>query len=312
MDRCEKALSFSNDVKNEICSVYKMPESCKAAMLYGLFSTAKTFNENEIELVSESKTVAEYILNQIEKLYRFKLEPVKEIQIDFHKKPLYQIHITSRVMCKTIYDSFDCGKFSEYISLLSLDQSITWTFIKGAFLGSGSVSNPDVEYHLEFIFKGKEKALLTQNMLSTLSLNSKLMLRRQNFVVYCKDSSIIEDILAGIGSVKMALSLMDSKVIKDLRNRLNRQNNCETANMKRTIDVATKQVEAIEYILSKCGIESLSDDMQKIALFRLENPEMSLGEMAIMLNGEFSKSGIDRRLKKLVQTYDDIKEKKGE
>lgn len=288
-----------------------MPKSCKAAMLYGFFSTAKTYNSNEIELISESETVAEYISSQISKLYNFKLEPINKIQLEIYKKPLYQIHIQSRVICKTIYDSFNCGEFSEFISLLSLDQTVTWSFIKGVFLGCGSVSNPEVEYHLEFILKSKEIALLVQNMLSSLNLNSKIMLRRQNFVVYCKDSSIIEDILAGIGSVKMALSLMDSKVIKDLRNRINRQNNCETANMKRTIDVATKQVEAIEYIIAKLGIEYLSDDMQKIALFRLENPEMSLNEMTQMLNGEFSKSGIDRRLKKLVQISEEIKEKKG-
>jgi len=288
-----------------------MPKSCKAAMLYGFFSTAKIYNSNEIELISESEFVAEYISSQISKLYHFKLEPINKIQPEIYKKPIYQIHIQSRVICKTIYDSFNCGEFSEYISLLALDQTVTWAFIKGVFLGCGSVSNPEVEYHLEFILKTQDKALFVQNMLSSLALNSKIMLRRQNFVVYCKDSSIIEDVLAGIGSVKMALSLMDSKVIKDLRNRINRQNNCETANMKRTIDVATKQVEAIEYIIAKLGIESLSDDMQKIALFRLENPEISLSEMAQMLNGEFSKSGIDRRLKKLVQISEEIKEKKG-
>ena len=173
------------------------------------------------------------------------------------------------------------------------------------------MSNPEIEYHLEFIFRSKEKALLTQNMLSTLSLSSKIMLRRQNYVVYCKDSSVIEDILAGIGSVKMALSLMDSKVIKDLRNRINRRNNCETANMQRTISACAEQVSAIEYIISKRGIDFLSDDLQRIANFRLQNPEMTLSNMAKELSGEFSKSAIDRRLKKIVLTAKELKEKKG-
>lgn len=288
-----------------------MQKSCKAAMLYGFFSTAKTYNSDEIEVILESEIVAEYILSQISKLYNFKLEPAKKIQPEIYKKPIYQIHLQSRVVCKTIYDSFNCGEFSEFISLLSLDQTVTWAFIKGVFLGSGSVSNPEIEYHLEFVLRSYEKALLVQNMLSSITLNSKIMTRRQNFVVYCKDSSVIEDILAGVGAVKMALTLMDTKVIKDLRNRINRQNNCETANIKRTIDVSAKQVEAIQYILANIGIEALSDDLQKIALFRLNNPEISLNEMTQMLNGEFSKSGINRRLKKLIQISEEIKEKKG-
>lgn len=301
-------LSFSNSVKNEICATYKMPESCKAGMLYGFFLAAKTYSENEIELILEYKEVAEYILNQISKLYKIKLDDSCLFEIQGMKKCFYQLHITDKHICSNIYNSFNCGRFAEYISLLSLDESITWAFIKGVFLGCGSVSDPESEYHLEFSFRYKKNALLCENMLSSLAFKPKIMSRRGNFVVYFKDSGAIEDILTGVGAVKMVLSFMDSKVIKDLRNRINRQNNCETANLRRTIDVATSQIEAIELVLSKYGIESLSDDMQKIANFRLQNPTISLSEMTQMLNGEFSKSGINRRLNKFIQMAQEIRE----
>ncbi len=304
-------MSFSNEVKSEVCETYKMSEGCKAALLYGFLFDAKKYSESEIELILECKEVAEYILSQISKLYRINIGEECLFKIDGIRKTLHQIHIKDKIVCKNIYDSFNCGKFAEHISLLSLDESITWAFIKGIFLACGSVSDPESEYHLEFIFKNKSNALTAENMLSSLSLKPKTMLRRGSYVVYFKDSSAIEDILTGIGAVKMVLGFMDLKVIKDLRNRINRQNNCETANLKRTIDVATAQVEAIELIFAKRGIESLSDDMKKIALFRLENPEISLNEMTKLLNGEFSKSGIDRRLKKLVQMAEEIKETLG-
>ncbi|MBQ7798944.1 MAG: DNA-binding protein WhiA, partial [Oscillospiraceae bacterium] len=119
------------------------------------------------------------------------------------------------------------------------------------------------------------------------------------------------DILTGIGAIKKSLELMDSKVIKDLRNRINRRNNCETANLRKTLDVALNQVDCINYIVSKRGMDFLTDDLQKIAVFRLENPEMPLSEMARELNGEFSKSGIDRRLKKIVKIAEELKQSIG-
>lgn len=298
-------MSFSNQIKNEICEVYKMSECCKVCLLYGILSTAKTFNETEIEFLSESNDVAIYFSRLIGKIFKIRVEVDKSILFT-HKKEIYQIKISNKNHCKIISDSFNCGKFAEYISQLSLNDDATWAYIKGIFLGGGSISDPQSEYHLEIIFRQKNNAVFAQNMFSSLNLVPKITQRRGLFVVYFKDSSMIEDVLAGINAVKGVLQFMDSKVIKDLRNRLNRRNNCETANMQKTINVAGEQTKAIEYIISKKGIDFLSEDLQRIALFRLNNPEMSLSSMAKELSGEFSKSAIDRRLKKIVEIYKDI------
>lgn len=304
-------MSFSNEVKIEICETYKMPDDCKAVMLYGILSAARTYSESEIELLSETKEVSEYTSKLIGRLYRVNVPVTIPNSTAEHKKELFQLKITDKKICKIICDSFNCGKFSDAISMISLDEKITWAFIKGIFLGCGSVSGPESEYHLEFAFKRKQDAIFAENMMSSLSFSPKRTTRREAHLVYFKDSTSIEDILTGIGAVKKVLQLMDTKVIKDLRNRINRRNNCETANMQRTISACADQVSAIEYIISKRGLDFLSDDLQRIANFRLQNPEMSLSGMAKELSGEFSKSAIDRRLKKLVLTAKELKEQKG-
>ena len=304
-------MSFSNEVKIEICETYKMPEDCKAVMLYGILSVARTYSENEIELLSETKEVSEYTSKLIGRLYHVNVPITTPNTTIEHRKELFQLKISDKKICKIICDSFNCGKFAEAISMISLDEKITWAFIKGIFLSCGSVSGPESDYHLEFSFKRREDAIFAENMLSSLSFTPKRTKRREAHLVYFKDSTSIEDILTGIGAVKKVLQLMDTKVIKDLRNRINRRNNCETANLQRTISACAEQVSAIEYIISKRGIEFLSDDLQKIANFRLQNPEMPLSSMAKEFKGEFSKSAIDRRLKKLVLTAKEIKEQTG-
>ena len=304
-------MSFSNQVKIEICEGYKMPDSCKASMLYGLLCSARAYSERKIEFLSECSEVATCFSKLVGRLYHINIPVVTIFASKEQKKDLYFVKIDDSKVCKMICDSFNCEKFSDTIGLLSLDEAITWAFIKGLFLGCGSVADPNAEYHLEFSFKNKDNAIFAQNMLSSLEFSPKAMIRRENFIVYFKDSGAIEDILTGIGAVKKCLELMDSKVIKDLRNRINRRNNCETANMRKTLDVALSQVDSINYIISKRGIGYLDDDLQKIADYRLENPEMSLNQLTELVNGEFSKSGIDRRLKKIVKIAEDLKIKAG-
>ena len=304
-------MSFSNQVKIEVCEGYKMPDSCKASMLYGLLCAARSFTEEKIEFLSECSEVATYFSKLLGRLYKINVPVVTIFASKEQKKDLFFVRIDSPKVCKMICDSYNREQFSETIGLLSLDESITWAYIKGLFLGCGSISDPNAEYHLEFSFKNKNNAIFAQNMLSSLGFSPKFMERRENFIVYFKDSGTIEDVLTGIGAIKKSLELMDSKVIKDLRNRLNRRNNCETANMKKTIDVALSQVNAINYIISKRGISFLDDDLQKIANYRLDNPEMSLNQLTEQVNGEFSKSGIDRRLKKIVKIAEELKIKVG-
>ncbi len=303
-------MSFSNEVKAEICEAVKLPIGCKVSTLYGILCTARRFDESCILLHTESPEVAQFAVRLFGQLYHIRLQSVQLFNSGSAQKDLYQLELTEKHLCKAVCDSFDCGKYAETISLLSLDEMITWSYIKGIFLGCGSISDPGADYHMEFSFHRKNDAIFAENMLTSLSFSPRCIQRRGHFVVYLKDSGAIEDILTGVGAVRQSLQLMDTKVLRDLRNRLNRQNNCETANIKRTVDVAAEQVRAIEKIYKKRGREFLPDDLQLVADARLENPAVSLSVLQQLLSDRFSKSGIDRRLKKLVCIAEELYPKK--
>ena len=146
-------MSFSNQVKIEICEGYKMPDSCKASMLYGLLCSARAYSERKIEFLSECSEVATCFSKLIGRLYHINIPVVTIFASKEQKKDLYFVKIDDSKVCKMICDSFNCEKFSDTIGLLSLDEAITWAFIKGLFLGCGSVADPNAEYHLEFSFK---------------------------------------------------------------------------------------------------------------------------------------------------------------
>ena len=149
-------MSFSNQVKIEVCEGYKMPDSCKASMLYGLLCAARSFTEDKIEFLSECSEVATCFSKLLGRLYKINVPVVTIFASKEQKKDLYFVRIDSPKVCKMICDSYNREQFSETIGLLSLDESITWAYIKGLFLGCGSISDPNAEYHLEFSFKNKK------------------------------------------------------------------------------------------------------------------------------------------------------------
>lgn len=293
-------MSFSNKVKEELCLTVKSTKECKAIQLYGGLLGCKLFTDNQIEFSSEFEYVLEYFSDIIFRLYKYKITPLKLIDT-IYKKPLYTLSLTKPEVCKQISYSFDCGEYSELVSLAEIDEKIAWNFIKGIFLSCGSVSAPQTEYHLEFCFNNKNSALLLKDCLEALGYTPKYAQRRENFIIYFKDSTSIEDILTGMGAVKNSLELMDTKVLKDIRNKVNRKNNCETANLKKTINVAIEQINAINKVVSKYGIDYFTDDYKKVIEIRIKNPEISLNEMSKLLDGELSKSAINRRLQKIYQ-----------
>ncbi len=143
--------------------------------------------------------------------------------------------------------------------------------------------------------------------LEELELNPKYIVRKGNHVIYFKDSENIEDILAIIGAQDASLYVMGIKIMKDMKNKVNRKLNFELSNIGKTVDAANLQVEAIKYIDSKSGIESLPENLQKLAYLRLEYEEASLSELCKMLDEPLSRSGVNHRLNRIVKIADSLK-----
>ena len=180
-------------------------------------------------------------------------------------------------------------------------------YLRGLFLKSGSISDPEKMYHLEIGADSRDFAIRLKEMLSSYDLRAKIVDRKGHYVVYLKDSSQIADFLALIQANTSLFSLENTMVVKDVRNSVNRKVNCETANIQKTVEASMSQIEAIEYIRDHIGFENLPASLREIAAVRLENPDDSLQQLGEKLDPPVGKSGVNHRLRKLKRIAEEEK-----
>ena len=191
--------------------------------------------------------------------------------------------------------------------LLKNDECIR-AFLRGAFLGGGSISDPEKNYHMEFVTNNEDFANSLKDLINSLGFNSKIVSRKNNYVVYLKESEQISDLLSIIGAHNALLSLQNTKIVKEMRNNVNRIVNCETANLSKTVNAAVRQVENIRFIQETIGISSLPENLQEIARIREEYEDMTLKELGEMLNPPIGKSGVNHRLRKIEEIANKLRE----
>lgn len=180
-------------------------------------------------------------------------------------------------------------------------------YIKGSFLGSGSVSNPERAYHLEFVVSSIELAEDLKDLINSYGLSAKVIARKNAYIVYLKEGEQIVDILSIIGAFNSLFEFENVRIVKDMRNNVNRLVNCETANLSKTVNAAVRQVESIRLIEKEIGLGRLSKPLRDIAEIRLEYPDESLKELGEMLNPPVGKSGVNHRLRKIEKIADELR-----
>ncbi|MEG0766621.1 MAG: DNA-binding protein WhiA [Clostridia bacterium] len=173
------------------------------------------------------------------------------------------------------------------------------SFLRGAFLGSGSIASPDKEYHLEFVTSDEQMASAIEQLLAEQSLYARQVLRKGAMVVYLKDGEQIVQLLSILGAHVALCELENVRILKGLRNQVNRVTNCDSANIIKTLDAADRQVQAITLIRDTMGLERLPDTLQEIAQERLQHPEVTLQELGDLLDPPVGKSGVNHRLRRL-------------
>ena len=178
------------------------------------------------------------------------------------------------------------------------------SFLRGAFLSCGSMNDPNKEYQLEFILNNNDQLNILSHVLSFYNFSFKTIERKNYFILYVKDSECIEDILTLMGATKSSLSIMQIKIMKNVRNKINRVTNCETANIDKTISASYKQIKNIDYLIETGVFETLPDNLKKTAKIRKKYPEMSLKEIAAELGENVTKSCINHRLNKISKIAD--------
>jgi hypothetical protein len=175
------------------------------------------------------------------------------------------------------------------------------SFIKGAFLAGGSVTDPEKRYHLELVTDHYNVSRELTALFIDMGFDPKTVSRGGNYIMYFKQSSVIEDLLTTIGAPVAAMRIMSAKIEKDMMNTVNRKVNCDTANVAKTVEASSEQLAAIRKIREHMAFEGLSDKLKETAKLREENPELALSELAEMLSPPVSKSCLNHRLRKLIE-----------
>ena len=184
-------------------------------------------------------------------------------------------------------------------------------FIRGAFLASGSMSDPEKSYHFEIVCATREKAEQIQKIMKCFELDGKIVLRKKSFVVYLKEGSQIADVLNVMEAHVALMEFENVRILKDMRNTVNRKVNCETANINKTVSAAVKQIDDIRYIQETKGLDKLPEGLKDMALTRLTYPEASLKELGSLLTPPVGKSGVNHRLRKLSEMAEELRAKQG-
>lgn len=177
-------------------------------------------------------------------------------------------------------------------------------YVRGAFLGSGSINNPEKNYHMEFVANNEDYAYELSDLINSMGFNSKIVSRKNYFVVYIKESEQISDLLALMGATNAMFALQNTIISKEVRNNVNRIVNCETANLSKTVDAAVRQVESIIIIQKTIGISKLPENLQQLAMLRMEHEDKSLKELGEMLDPPLGKSGVNHRFKNIEKIAD--------
>ncbi|MFT9055920.1 MAG: DNA-binding protein WhiA [Ethanoligenens sp.] len=295
-------MSYAHDVKMELCEKVPQEKSGLRAQAYGLLLFGRRFGPKGIILGTEHARVASCCASLLEAL--FSVRPVERIRTRTDGRTYIEISVHPPARALEIFEAF--GYTVNTVSLrvnranLETEESVR-DFLRGAFLSCGSVVNPDKDYHLEFVTPHLNLGKDLTCLLTEYGFEPKNIWRGGKLIVYFKDSGQIEDILTFMGAVRQSLELMNIKVYKDLRNKVNRVTNCETANIDKTVNAAAEQVAAIRKLMETHCYEQLPEELRETARLRLAHPDMSLRELGALLEHPLSRSGINHRLRRIVE-----------
>lgn len=287
-------MSFSSKVKEELSKECNSPRHCCIAETAAIISMCGKviFDEKDhvrIEIHTENVTVARKYFTLLKKTYN----------IDTDVK-------ISEEQMRSVIDKI--GDLSEPVSPLLIKNSCCQrAFLRGAFLCIGSMSDPQKSYHLEFVCTDEDKARQLQSVIQGFDIEAKIVLRKKYYVVYLKEGSGIVDLLNVCEAPVALMKLENMRIVKEMRNSVNRRVNCETANITKTVNAATRQIEDIEYIRDHYGLENLPETLRQMVEVRLENPDAPLKELGEYLDPPVGKSGVNHRLRKLSELADRIR-----
>lgn len=291
-------MSFSSKTKNELCRTPLGAHCCQTAELYGMLLYASKFSKQEIRVTTQLPALARRMTRLL--LGAFDIQAVFQAA---GQRQLLQL--TDPKQLQTIMAGFGYD-FKNYVTY-HLNRNVVESeccaaaFLRGIFLMGGTVAGPDKKSHLEIKCSHHSLCREVMSLMLDLGLRPKLTARRTAYLLYLKDTAGIEDFLTRIGAARAAMTIMEAKVEKNLRNNVNRQVNCEMSNLMKATDASARQVLAIERALEKGGISIYPENLRETVDLRMAHPAASLSELAALFDPPISKPGLSHRLRRIMQ-----------
>lgn len=307
-------MSFASDVKKELTTLEVHREHARAelAALIRMNGSLSIVNQQFVlNVQTENAAIARRLYSLLKDHYEVRSELLVRKKMKLKKNNVYIVRLkegTKKVLSDL--DIMDLSVFNSGVSdeIMGNAQKMR-SYLRGAFMASGSVNNPETSrYHLEIFSIYEEHNNDICEMLNYYDLNARTLERRNGYISYLKGAEKIADFLTLIGATNSMLKFEDVRIVRDMRNSVNRLVNCETANLNKTIDAASKQIENIRFIDQHIGLAALPEKLQEIAELRLEYPEISLKELGeIIPSGAISKSGINHRIRKINEFAENLR-----
>ncbi len=307
-------MSFSSNAKNEIAAQKIHTAAAELSELMAIVAFGGKIRRSEngyiLGIITENAKIARHIY----KLMRSAASAESKIRIRKTAKNnvYYQVYtdgddtITAMMRLGFISKPAEINYFNTFcVNTNYLDKPFKCkAFLKGAFLSCGTIMNPEKNYHMEFAVPEYSLHNDLYRIMMQLNLKPKVVVRKGDMVIYFKHSSEIADILTLMGAFNALMDFHNAKILKEIRNNVNRTVNCESANVQKTVDASVEQVKAIEKLMRTGAFDTLPDNLKEIARLRMEYREHSLKELGEMLNPPLGKSGVNHRLRKIQEEAD--------
>lgn len=304
-------MSFAGKIKEELLEQTGKAGHCQIAELAALFSFCGQVIMEEngtycIKFSTENLTVAKKCYILIKRVFH----TVPDIKVSGQHS--YNIYLLEEAVAEDFVKAIRVIDGALLVADCLIErQCCKRAFLRGIFLTTGSITDPHSGYHLELVAGNPGRATRIQEIMGVFGLEAKIIERKKNYITYLKEGESIVDFLNVIGAHVALMEFENVRILKEMRNSINRQVNCETANIKKTVSAASRQTADIQYIHDTIGFGNLSENLSQIAKLRLANPEMALKELGEMLDPPIGKSGVNHRLRKLSEIANHLRKENG-
>lgn len=296
-------ISFSNQVKQELCTTITDRDKAYAC-LYGMLLFARQLRQDEILMQSESEAFYELMPRLFRQVFGDRVQPRMETG---QHGTFYSVSLTDPEQVRIVLERYHITLPERPLEMTNVVTNSLGAFTAGAFLSCGSMTDPNKEYHLEFVLPCPQLEEPFSQILLAIGVNAKMVLRKGMPVVYLKHSEQIEDLLTFMGAQQGTIDFINIEILKNVRNKANRISNCDMANINKVMLAAERQIKDILLIDERMGLDALSPDLQQMALLRMDNPELSLKELGELLDPPIGRSGVNHRLKRLQVLADSLR-----